>query len=138
MPPDRVTATIRILSTGQELKLEYKYPMVDVSGSTRTKTFSPIGADPVVQELGSDPIEKEMRGHCYYDEKKTIDGLSQNARIELVSEYDSCFGVVKSHNTTHTKRKGGQRAEHTHENKNFDYRIRLIETAAPALDPPES
>lgn len=129
----RPTARITVLETGEVLELEYRYPLIDVSGSSRTVTHEPIGVQAVVQHLGADARELEMRGHCYRDEANIIDTLSLSGKIELRSDRWSGYAIVTSHNTTHTKAKGGARPENTHENKNFDYRISLKEAPAPSL-----
>lgn len=130
----RTTARIRILDTGETLDLEYQHPLIDISGSSRTKRHEPIGESAVVQHLGSEARELEMRGHCYSDEAEVIDNLSEYGRVEVRTERWSGFAIVEDHRTQHTKAKGGKRPESTHENKNFDYRLTLTEIDAPAPD----
>ena len=136
----RKTARIRVLDTGEAKELEYQYPLIDISGSARVVTHSPIGERSVTQHLGAEARTLEMRGHCYLDEANFIDTLSEYSMVEVRSERDgwSGFAIVTDHNTTHTKRKGGKRTANTNENKNYDYRISMTETAAPPPEGPES
>ena len=132
---ERPSAVIDIVGADQpSLELEYKYPLFDTTGESRTVVHSPIGETSVVQHMGAKARKMTMRGHCYRDEAEIIKTFTEYAKIGIKSDGFTGYVVVNDFSIEHTKAKGGKRPEHTHTNKNYRYRLSLTETSAPPPD----
>lgn len=129
---DRATARFTVVETGESIELEYQFPMADFQGESRTATLSPIGAEGVIQHLGTKPESLTVQGHCYRDERDFIRTLTSYGKVEIRSAEFTGYAVVNDYNIEHTKQKGGKRPENTHENKNYNYRLNLTQAPAPS------
>lgn len=129
--PLRLRATITPIdengsAVGDQIELTYRFPMVDTSSSSRTVKHEPIGEPTVVDHMGDSAQEITAQGHCYRDEANQIDNLTEDGRVQIITDRWRGTAIVDQAETTATGSGGGAR-NGVRENRLFDYRITLLE-----------
>lgn len=120
--------------SGESLELDYRYPLTDKSGDSRTNEHQCIGTNSVIQHLGANAEEIRFRGHCYWDEADFLLDLRAASRVTIRSARHKGPVVVTNVEIIPNGGGGGGPRANLAE-RNLRYRLTALEvTDAPFAD----